>query len=97
MIRLPDEHPSKYKKMPQGLEGYWWETDKMICVPVVIAQKNGVFSSFLKDLMKSKKIIFFPCIVSAKLDAMLRAKGFQDAFVVDEMMGLVDGLALHVG
>ena len=84
----------KYLDMPPGLDGYWWETDDFICVPVVIAKRKGAFSLFLKELSAKNKTIFFPTIISAKLDALLRAKGFQDAYIKDEMMGIVDGLAL---
>ena len=96
IIEIPDAYPDKYLDMPEGLEGYWWETDNQICVPVVIAKNkgDGSFSKFLGDIENKGKLIFFPTIVSAKLDAILRKRGYRDAFVLDKMMGIVDGLAL---
>ena len=83
-----------YLPMSEGLDGYWWETDKVICVPLVIAKRPGAFSEFLKVIEAKNKTVFFPCIVSARLDAILRARGYEDAFVLDkEMNDVVDGLA----
>jgi hypothetical protein len=95
IIKVPDTHPDKYLDMPEGLEGYWWETNDQICVPVVIAKNegDGSFSKFLRDIESKGKLIFFPTIVSAKLDAILRSRGYSDAFVIDKLMGVVDGLA----
>lgn len=94
MIELPNETPIEYLNMPAGLQGYWWETDNMICVPVVIADRkgDGAFSQFLKDIEAKGKSIFFPTVISGYLDKLLRARGYQDGFVVDEQMGVVDGL-----
>lgn len=95
-IKVPDEHPDKYLDMPEGLVGYWWETDNQICVPLVIAksESDGSFSKFLKDIEAKGKLVFFPTIVNAKLDAILRKRGYQDAAAPDEIFGAVDGLAL---
>jgi len=95
IIKVPDAHPDKYLDMPEGLEGYWWETDNQICIPLV-ASKNegdGTFSNWLNELEGKGKLIFFPTIVSARLDHILRKRGYKDAFVIDKKMGLVDGLA----
>lgn len=94
MKLVPDETPDKYLVMPEGLEGYWWETKGLICIPFVEAHKNGAFSSFLKDICSRGKVVFFPTIISARLDVILRAKGFEDAGVLDTFFGFVDGLAL---
>ena len=95
MIEVPDAHPDKYLEMPNGLSGYWWEVDNQICVPFV-ASKNegdGTFTKWLDELEVKKKLIFFPTIISARLDYILRKRGYEDAFVIDKIMGLVDGLA----
>ena len=94
-IEVPDAHPDKYLNMPDGLEGYWWETESQICVPFV-ASKNegdGTFSKWLSELEAKNKLIFFPTIISARFDAILRKRGYQDAFTIDKTMGFVDGLA----
>ncbi len=94
-IEVPDDSPDKYLDMPEGLEGYWWETETQVCVPVVIAKHegDGTFSKWLIELETKGKLIFFPTIVSARLDAILRKRGYQDAYVVDKEMGFIDGLA----
>ena len=79
--------------MPARLEGYWWETDNLICIPFVEAREKGAFSQFLKMIEAKGKVIFFPTIVSAKLDVILRAKGYVDAGTPDKYFGFVDGLA----
>ena len=95
MIQVPSEHPSKYNKMPKGLTGYWWETDNLICVPLVESQNegDGKFTEWIKNLEDKHKMIFFPTIVSGRLDFILRKRGYQDAFVMDRDVGAVTGLA----
>jgi len=91
--QIPDEHPDKYLKMPDGLNGYWWETDNLICVAFVEAYKSGAFSKFLKDIEARGKAVFFPIVVSARLEAILRTRGYVDAFTPDKYFGVVGGLA----
>ena len=80
--------------MPDGLEGYWWETDHLVCVPLVIAKAVGAFSKFLKEVEAKQKVVFFPSIVSAKLDSILRARGYTKAYALDHQLNeVVDGLA----
>ncbi|GAI70410.1 unnamed protein product [marine sediment metagenome] len=81
LIKTPDEHPDKYLDMPQGLEGYWWETEHLICVPFVESRNEGAgnFSRFLEDIESKGKMVFFPTIVSARLDAILRKRGYTEA------------------
>lgn len=81
MIKTPDEHPDKYEEMPEGLEGYWWETEHLICVPWVASRNEGAgtFSRFLKDIEAKGKVVFFPTIINARLDAILRARGYVEA------------------
>lgn len=95
MIKIPNEHPDKYLDMPKGLEGYWWETEHLICVPFVASQNegDGSFTKWLKELETKEKIIFFPTIINARLNAILRNRGYRDAGIMDEQMGFVDGLA----
>jgi len=95
IIEVPDVHPESYLDMPEGLSGYWWETDSQICIPFVANKKqgDGTFSKWLMELEAKGKLIFFPTIISARLDVILRKRGYKDAFVIDKEMGLVDGLA----
>ena len=96
MIKIPEEHPNKFLDMPEGLEGYWWETEHVVCVPFVESRNEGAgnFSRFLKDIEAKGKIVFFPTIVSARLNAVLRGRGYEDSGIMDKEMGcFVDGLA----
>ena len=81
MLKTPNEHPDKYLDMPKGLEGYWWETEHLVCVPFVESRNEGAgnFSRFLKDIEAKGKMVFFPTIISARLDAILRARGYVEA------------------
>jgi hypothetical protein len=94
-IRVPDDNPDKFLEMPKGLSGYWWETENQICIPFVenSNEGNGAFSKWLTELETKRKLIFFPTIISARLDAILRKRGYKDALVNDKEMGFVDGLA----
>jgi len=98
-IRVPDASPDKYLAMPYGLDGYWWETDTQIRIPLV-ENKNegdGTFSRWLTELEGKGKLIFFPTIVSARLDTILRKRGYKEAFAEDGEMGYIDGLAKQSG
>lgn len=100
---IKEEHPGKFLNMPDGLDGYWWETEHVICIPVVISDNegSGIFSKWLSILETKGKTIFFPTVISARLDAILRERGYIDALSVlskpeQEIYGqkYVDGLAL---
>jgi len=95
MIQVPSEHPSKYNKMTKGLSGYWWETDNLICIPLVQSKNegDGKFTEWLQVLELKGKMIFFPTIVSGRLDYILKKRGYQDAVVMDRDVGVVTGLA----
>jgi hypothetical protein len=94
-LKIGDEHPTKYNDMPDGLTGYWWETEHQICVPVIFSNNegDGTFSKWLTELEAKHKTIFFPTIISARLDFILRKHGYDNAYVVDGEMGVIDGLA----
>lgn len=102
-VVVPREHPTKYKKMPEGLVGYWWETKHLICIPDIYSnfEGRGNFSRWLSELEAKGKVIFFPTIVSARLDSILRRRGYIDALseLSDEEKSIFqrtycDGLAL---
>ena len=81
VLLVPDEHPDKYLDMPEGLQGYWWETEHLVCVPFVASKQegSGIFSKWLDELETKGKWIFFPTIISARLDAILRKRGYVEA------------------
>jgi hypothetical protein len=98
MILISEQHPDKYLSMPRGLDGYWWETEGVICIPDIRAQHegDGTFTKWIKSLESRGKIIFFPTVVSARLDFILRKHGYEDAITdfVDEVFGCrIEGLA----
>jgi len=95
VIKIGDELPDKFNKMPIGLFGYWWETEHQICIPVVenAVEGDGTFSKWLTSLESKGKMIFFPTVISARLDAILRKRGYKEAYVMDKDMGGIDGLA----
>ena len=93
-LKIGDEHPTEFNDMPKGLAGYWWETEHQICIPVIFNNNegDGTFGKWLDELEAKGKTIFFPTIVSARLDFILRNKGYQDAYVIDNEMGIISGL-----
>ena len=97
MIQIGNELPVKYNDMPSGLIGYWWETEHQICVPLVesVNEGDGTFSKWLDELKAKGKTIFFPTVVSGRLDTILRKRGYKEAFVMDRDVGGIDGLALE--
>lgn len=81
ILLISDEHPDRFLDMPGGLSGYWWETEHLVCVPFVTSkiEGSGAFSRFLGELEVKGKIVFFSSIISAKLDTILRKRGYVDA------------------
>jgi len=81
VLFTPDELPDRFLDMPEGLDGYWWETEHLVCIPFVASGKegSGIFSNWLNELEAKGKVVFFPTIISARLDAILRARGYVDA------------------
>jgi len=97
-ISVPTESPSKYEQMPDGLDGYWWETKHVICIPAVSSKHegDGTFTTWLTGLEAKGKLIFFPTIISARLDSILTKRGYGLAITaeVDEFFGCrIAGLA----
>jgi len=94
MIELHPTLPSRYNEMPEGLDGYWWESEDTVCVPVVSAAEPKAFVSFLREIESRGKTVFFPTILNERLYKLLMLRGYQPAYVEDNLMGIVDGLAL---
>tara|TARA_Y100000310_G_scaffold204700_1_gene204929 strand:- start:3136 stop:3642 length:507 start_codon:yes stop_codon:yes gene_type:complete len=88
--------PEKYIGMPEGLDGYWWETETQICVADIHSHDPQSFIRFLNVIERKGKPVFFPTLVNARLDRLLRLRGYQDAFVRGKIFGnpeIFDGLA----
>lgn len=92
---VPNEHPTHFKNMPKDsdLDGYWWETVNLICIPLIESTRKGAFSEWLTKLEAKGKLIFIPGIINARLYERLLKRGYVPAGCEDEMLGFVDGLA----
>jgi len=93
LLKLPNETPSRYEQMPPHLDGYWWVTEHIICIPFIETDSRGSFKKFMIKLERQHKIIFFPTIISARLQDICERNGYIPASVIDEEMGFVDGMA----
>jgi hypothetical protein len=96
-FEIPDESPKEYKSMPKELSGYWWETEHLITIPFIESRNegDGTFTKWLTGLETKGKVIFFPTVISARLDYILRKHNYTDAWTVAHDMNneIVDGLA----
>ena len=72
--------PESYNDFTGDLEGYWWET-QIICVPFVASKSPRAFLRFLNDIESRGKPIFFPTVISARLDKLLRMRGYVDGVI----------------
>lgn len=98
MIRLdPTDHPTgKYQEMSDGLEGYWWETEKQVCIPWVFSHDPRAFLHFLKAQEAKGKAVVFPTIINARLAKLLLLRGYVPALIyVDYMHQDTDCLVLN--
>jgi hypothetical protein len=97
LLVIPEQHPDKFIDMPPGLNGFWWESKDVICIPDVasLSEGSGNFSRWLRYIELKHKIVFFPTVVSARLEAILRGKGYTEAITegLDSVFGeVVEGL-----
>ena len=88
-IRLDhNDHPSGgYNEMPEGLAGYWWETDRQICIPDIRSFNPHRLLRFLGDCEAKGKAVVFPTVINARLDRLLRLRGYVDSVVFVGYMG----------
>jgi hypothetical protein len=95
MREVPNVTPTEYQKPPETLSGYWWEESSVICIPFIESKQEGKgnLSRWLGTLESRGKIVFFPTVISARLDSILRKRGYEDAFIPYTELGYVDGLA----
>lgn len=90
MIRLdhndipPTDEP--FKEMPSQLDGYWWETDHQICIPVIMSHSPRSFLLFLSEQEGKGKAVVFPTVISGRLEKLLRLRGYVDSVVYDFQM-----------
>ena len=70
--------PGSQNEIAAGVVGYWFDAPQAIYIPLVIAKRpgSGDVSRFLDALPRSRRIVFSN-VVTAKLAAMLAARGFS--------------------
>lgn len=93
-IKFQAESPSTYNDMPEHLSGYWWESSDLVCIPLVASQSPQVFLRFLRRCEGIHKPVFFPTVISGRLDTLLRRRGYVNAVTVSDEQGVVEGLLL---
>ncbi len=83
--------------MPKGLDGYWWETERALCVPWIASDSPHVFVKFLMQCEAKGKQVIFPCVINERLSILLKRRGYKDAFLwADEPFNeYVDCLVLN--
>lgn len=77
---VPLDEPAGGYRTAEGLSGdtYWWEGEHIVCVPFVAGPPRP-FLRFLCEIEARGKPVFFPCVVNARLDRLLRLRGYVDA------------------
>lgn len=78
--------PAGYQEPPKPLSGYWWETE-LVCVPVIFSSSPSAFVRWLRHLEAKGKPVFFPTVINARLDALLRKRGYVEALTWSEDFG----------
>ena len=94
---IPLDHPRGGFQEIEGLapDSYWWRGEHIICVPFVAGPPRP-FLRFLKQIEAEGKIVFFPCVVNARLDRLLRLRGYVDAITAEpdpQFKQHIEGLA----
>ena len=84
MIRMDaaDTDNAVSNTFPHPLEGYWWETERQVVIPWI--RNTGTPTTFLKFLRiieHKGKAIVFPTVINARLDKLLRLRGYVDGVV----------------
>ena len=69
----------KYKDMPAGLEGYWWETEHELWIPWVASENPHAFVKFLMQCEKKGKAVIFPTVINERLAVLLQRRNYQSA------------------
>lgn len=71
--------PGQEPRLSNNVRGFAFDTPHGIYIPLVIAEKpgNGDVGKFLDRLPRHRRVIF-PSVINAKLQGMLRRRGFVD-------------------
>ncbi len=80
MRTLPKDmgEPGPFHDLTSPLDGYWWESDKIVCVPFVGSQKPQAFVVFLGEMEAKGKPVLFPTVVNGRLDTLLERRGYEE-------------------
>tara|TARA_Y100000310_G_scaffold339388_1_gene431893 strand:+ start:406 stop:711 length:306 start_codon:yes stop_codon:yes gene_type:complete len=99
---MPDQPEPEFEPLPDGLEGYWWETDYIV-IPWIAARKPRVFLSWLRAIEKRGKPVFFPTVINERLATLLKHRGYVSAVTYagepfnEDVTGLLKPLADTAG
>ena len=98
-IRLdPSDHTNSgsCQALAPPLGGYWWETERQVCVPLITSASPKKFMEFLAAQEAKGKAVVFPTVISLRLDRLLRHRGYVDSVVYADYAGEdVDCLTLR--
>lgn len=80
-----------------GLEGYYYESDERINIPVISNfSGTGDFPSFLRAMERTGKTIFFVTVLNRRLESLLLRRDYKPAHVwAQALQEYVGGLALE--
>ena len=101
MIRLahtdqPPEPFSPEEIHGDGLDTYWWETDRQVCIPWVASTNPYRFLRFLREQEAKGKAVVFPTVIGNRLARLLLLRGYQAGVIwVDYMNEDTDCLVLN--
>ena len=89
MLRLDhtDKPTGPFEGMTPPLEGYWWETSRQVCIPWVMSRTPRAFLTFLRAQEAKGKAVVFPTVINARLDKLLRLRGYQECVVYVDYVG----------
>jgi hypothetical protein len=68
---------------PEPMGGYYWREGDALYIPVVITKwtaldGRGAVAAVIARAMETMRVVKFPTVVSARLDAMLARRGFVE-------------------
>jgi len=85
----------EFQDCPSPLDGYWWENDEMVCLPLVASKGHPrALLAFLSSLEDKGKKVFVPSVINARLAKLLELRGYtysQTAVFDEQMQDWVDG------
>lgn len=85
MLRLDhtDRPPSPFipNWFSGGLDGYWWETERQVCISWIASENPHAFLRFLREQEAKGKAVVFPTVINARLERLLQHRGYQRALL----------------